>query len=126
MNTNRWKGMASAALMLAVVALSIPGAVMAAQGLKERMRDRLPVINELKAAGVVGENNLGFLEFRGTPKEEAVVADENTDRRAVYEAIAKNQGVAADLVGRRRAAQLRDLALSGEWIQEDGGGWHKK
>ena len=32
-----------------------------------KMQARLPAIKELKAKGFVGENNKGFLEFRGAP-----------------------------------------------------------
>ena len=46
--------------------------VYSAGGIKQRMIDRLPVINDLKARGIVGENNLGFLEFIGDQKEKDV------------------------------------------------------
>ena len=53
-----------------------------ANALKQRMKERLPAIVELKNKGIVGENNLGFLEFVGEKKEKAgVVAAENSDRK---------------------------------------------
>ncbi len=98
-----------------------------AQDIKARMKDRLPIINELKAKGIVGENNQGFLEFVGGQREKPeVVKAENEDRAVVYAAIAKQQGVSAELVGQRRAAQLRELANPGEWLQNEGGEWVKK
>jgi uncharacterized protein len=98
-----------------------------AQDIKARMKDRLPIINELKAKGIVGENNRGFLEFVGGQREKPeVVKAENEDRAVVYAAIAKQQGVSAELVGQRRAAQLRELANPGEWLQNEGGEWVKK
>lgn len=98
-----------------------------AQDIKARMKDRLPIVSELKAKGIVGENNKGFLEFVGDQREKPeVVQAENQDRAAVYGAIAKQTGVAADLVGTRRAAQLRDLAKPGEWYQDESGKWHRK
>lgn len=113
---------------IAVIAVMLTGATtaMGQQGIKERMKARLPVINDLKARGIVGENNRGFLEFRGLKEKADVVNAENADRAMVYEAIAKQQGTTADLVGKRRAIQIRELALSGEWLQDASGKWFKK
>ena len=74
--------------------------------IKTRIKNRLPRIIELKAAGIVGENNQGFLDFiGGNTSEQALVDAENRDRQLVYDAIAKQQGTTADVVGRRRALQ---------------------
>ena len=95
--------------------------------IKTRMEARLPVIADLKARGIVGENNRGFLEFVGGAREKAdAVQAENEDRAAVYRAIAGQQGASPELVGQRRAVQLRDIALAGEWLQDDGGNWYRK
>jgi len=95
--------------------------------IKTRMKDRLPRIIELKAAGIVGENNLGFLAFiGGNQSEQALIEAENQDRQLVYSAIAKQQGTTADVVGRRRALQIADNAKPGEWIQDTGGQWAQK
>lgn len=97
------------------------------QDLKERMKDRLPLIVELKKKGIVGENNLGMLQFVGQTKEqENVVKEENNDRVQVYEAIAKQQGTTADTVGRRRAIQIAEKAGAGEWLQDEKGAWYQK
>ena len=98
-----------------------------AQDIKARFRDRLPEISQLKASGIVGENNQGFLEFVGGRREKAdVVAAENADRKTVYESIAASQGTTADLVGRRRAIQISTIAGPGEWLQDDAGNWYRK
>lgn len=98
-----------------------------AQDIKARMKERLPELIILKARGVVGENNLGYLQFVGAGKEkEAVVAAENTDRLAVYQAIAKQQGTTAELVGKRRALKLAEMAAPGDWLQNEAGQWYKK
>jgi uncharacterized protein YdbL (DUF1318 family) len=95
--------------------------------IKARMKDRLPRIIELKAAGVVGENNQGFLAYVGGNRpEQALVDAENQDRQLVYGAIAKQQGTTADVVGRRRALQIAANAKPGEWIQDAGGKWVQK
>ena len=80
-----------------------------AAGIKERMRQRLPVIESLKANGIVGENNKGLLEFmKGKSENKEVVEAENKDRMMVYQAIAKKQGTTPELVGKRpRLADCR-------------------
>lgn len=98
-----------------------------ADDIKARMKNRLPVIIELKAQGIVGENNQGYLEFIGGKKAKAdVVAAENEDRKTVYEAIAKQQGTTAELVGKRRALQISQKAGPGEWVQDASGQWIQK
>jgi hypothetical protein len=99
-----------------------------AADIKARMQQRLPTIVQLKSEGVVGENNQGYLEFVPgvTQKMGNIVAEENSDRKMVYEAIAKQQNTTADLVGKRRAIQIRQRAVAGEWLQNDSGKWYKK
>ena len=64
-----------------------------AASIKDRMAGRIPAINSLKDQGTIGENNMGFLEYRtGSKPKQQLVADENKDRGAVYGAIAKKQG----------------------------------
>ena len=115
-------------VVLAIIILGILTAdAYAAESIKERMISRLPVINDLKARGVIGENNLGFLEFVGNRKEKAdVVEAENMDRKTVYEAIAKKQGATVELVGQHRAVQIADKARPGELLQDANGKWYKK
>jgi uncharacterized protein YdbL (DUF1318 family) len=98
-----------------------------AQDIKTRMQQRLPTIVDLKARGVVGENNQGFLEMRnGQSEKKDVVAAENQDRQAVYQQIAKQAGTDVKLVGQRRAAQIAEKASGGEWLQDASGKWYKK
>jgi len=58
--------------------------------------------------------------------DQQVVNDENADRRKVYAALAAQTGASADEVGRKRAAQLTELARSGHWVQTAGGEWRRK
>ncbi len=98
-----------------------------AEDIKSRMQSRLPAIKELKTAGVIGENNKGYLEFVGSARKgEGVVQAENSDRKEVYAAIAQQQGTAIEVVGKRRAEQIADRAVSGEWLQNESGNWYKK
>jgi hypothetical protein len=95
--------------------------------IKDRMLARLPAINELKAQGLVGENNQGFLEFRTGQKAQAdVVNAENQDRREVYKAIAMRQNTAPEYVGQARAAQIAGKESPGVWIQGADGTWKQK
>jgi len=98
-----------------------------ANELKTRMKERLPIIQALKSKGIIGENNLGYLQFVSSVKEqEGLVNSENTDRKAVYTAIANQEGASADLVGKRRAIQIAENAGAGEWLQDNAGKWYQK
>lgn len=122
MNQKRF-GLAAAGVA-AVFLLVLPAL---ADDIKQRMKDRLPTVIELKAAGIVGEDNQGFLAFVGDQQREAaLVQAENLDRQRVYEAIARQQGTTAAVVGRRRALQIAEKAQPGEWLQDAGGKWFQK
>lgn len=103
------------------------GAFASAKEIRDRMIARLPEIKALKAKGLVGENNKGFLEFVGGQKEkQELVTAENKDRALVYEAIAKQQGTTVKLVGKHRAIQIAAKAQPGEWLQDANGKWYQK
>lgn len=95
---------------------------------KSRMLQRESSVDALKSAGLVGENNRGFLEARGSLSgdQQKVVSDENSDRGTVYAAIASQVGTSADAVGRSRAAKIAASSRSGVWIQAADGSWAKK
>lgn len=99
-----------------------------AADIKTRMKERLPTIVQMKAAGIIGENNQGFLAFvpGAAVNNENVVAAENEDRQMVYEAIARQQGVSVSLVGERRASQIAENASPGDWLQNESGKWYSK
>lgn len=96
--------------------------------LRDQMEKRLPAINALKNRQAVGETNRGLLEVRGTVAgaEQQVVSDENSDRRKVYSALAKQTGASPDEVGRQRALKIASLAKRGHWVQEPNGDWRQK
>jgi uncharacterized protein YdbL (DUF1318 family) len=94
---------------------------------KARIGQRLPKLDALKAGGAIGENNRGLVEVRGGGGDAAsVVAAENSDREAVYAAIAKQTGASADGVGRARAKQIAANSAAGVWLQHEDGSWYKK
>ncbi len=98
-----------------------------AQDIKARMRARLPVLVDLKAKGIIGENNQGFLTvLKKAGDKKSVVDAENKDRRKIYNAIAKKLGTTPALVGQRRAMQIAKKADPGTMIQNAAGKWGKK
>jgi len=110
-----------------ILGILITNAYSSSKAIKQRMIDRLPVIKSLKAKGIIGEDNAGYLEFVGQKKEKAdVIQAENKDRKLVYGAIAKQQGTTVELVGKHRAVQLANRAQPGEWLQDAKGKWYKK
>jgi uncharacterized protein YdbL (DUF1318 family) len=114
-------------LIFLVIGFFVLGVSASADDIKTRMKKRLPVIRELKAKGIVGEDNKGYLQFVGEQKTKTdVVAAENKDRKTVYAAIAKQQATTAELVGKRRALQISQKAGPGEWVQDASGKWNKK
>lgn len=118
---------ATISLLLPFMLISGASAFAGANEIKARMMARLGDISTLKAQGVVGENNRGYLEFRsGDRSKAAVVNAENSDREEVYSQIAQQQGTTADLVGKRRALQIAQTARPGEWLQDGNGRWYQK
>jgi hypothetical protein len=98
-----------------------------AGSVKDRMAARAPEILKLKAKGVIGENNQGYLELRESDGGAAdLVKAENKDRQAVYKAIAAKTGGTVAQVGQRAAAKRAEVAGSGEWLQKPGGAWYRK
>ena len=96
--------------------------------IRARMTQRLSAVDALKSREVIGENNRGFVEVRGTGPAEAtkLVAEENHDRESVYGLIAREAGAAPDAVGRARARQIAANSRPGVWVQDESGRWLKK
>lgn len=112
---------------LGLLSLLSPALANEAAAIKARMQNRLQTINQLKAEGIIGENNKGLLEFRGDNKEQVDVIDaENNDRILVYKAIAAKTGATIEIVGSRRALQIMENADPGTWVQDADGKWKKK
>lgn len=97
--------------------------------IKQNMIRRLPRINELKKQGQIGENRNGFLavvrEKLGAADQNLLEA-ENADRKAVYAAIARQQGTSSELVGQLRAKKIYEQANSGEFLMKEDGSWGQR
>lgn len=96
--------------------------------IQERMKGRIAQVDEMKLAGVVGENNKGFLEQRAAlnPAQTGVLTAENTDRRALYNLLAGRLGLSVAVVGEQRASNVRERSAPGVWLQGADGAWYKK
>jgi uncharacterized protein YdbL (DUF1318 family) len=121
---------AFARILLSLLILA-PLATLAADDaatINRRMSQRLPALDALKERLVIGENNRGLVEARGSLSgdETQLVAEENNDRSAVYELIARSQSTSAEAVGRARARQIADRSKPGLWIQAPDGSWYQK
>ena len=113
--------------LFALTVTATPAFAQSAAEIRSKMAQRLPQIDELKAAGALGENNRGYLEVReDKANAAALAADENRDREAVYALIARETGSSAENVGRARAKQIAAQSKSGVWVQAESGAWRKK
>ncbi len=95
--------------------------------IKQRMKQRLPLIVRMKHQGIIGENSKGYLEFVTNKKINAgVVASENKDRKTVYAMIAAQQGVSIHKVETLRALQIVKKANKGDYLKDSNGRWYRK
>lgn len=121
----------SSLCVFAAVVLCVALPRLAAEDLgvvKQRMAQRLAAVDALKEHGAVGENNRGFLEARGalSGQEGGVVAAENSDREAVYAAVAQRTGHTPEQVGHARARRIAEVSKPGVWLQDERGRWYRK
>ncbi|MGJ3241670.1 MAG: YdbL family protein [Opitutales bacterium] len=97
--------------------------------LKQRFIERLPVLDQLRAEGAVGENNQGLLTLRNatlSDQEKKVIEAENRDRRQLYAKLASRLDLSPEEVGRQRAVQIAKRARKGVWLQTPDGEWYRK
>lgn len=96
--------------------------------LKQRHEKREPEIDKLKKAGIVGETADGYLDWvKGKDKKSAdVVDEENSDRKEVYEHIAKKTKASVEQVAERAGKRNFDHASQGEYLKDKDGNWKKK
>lgn len=118
----------------------VPEGKRAAIRAMQRSRFNQDDIERLKAAGAIGERGDGYLEFFEISTFEKdkeleklarrMVAEENQDRRTLYERIAATgEGFEkgdAPKVGVIMAGLHRDAAGEGELVQKTSGAWVKK
>ncbi len=93
----------------------------------ESMKARVPKLVALKDAGLVGEKRDGMVGVVKSGADAAsVVAAENKDRLEVYQARAKESGVALPAFMKVMGEERTKRESSGRFIQNDRGDWTKK
>ncbi len=82
-------------------------------------------LDELRAAGRIGERFDGFAEARDGALADQV-AEINAKRRAIYQEQANKQGVPLEQVGKVYAVEIVKQVPSGTWILTPDGQWRQK
>ena len=122
------------ALAVCGLALAMGSVALAQQSmdqLKESFKARYPRLQEQRRIGKIGETFAGFVEAV-TPesaKEEAVralVEGENRDRKALYAALGKQEGISETKVAERNGRRNFDKAQPGEYLKDASGVWRRK
>ena len=91
--------------------------------------DRFDQMRALKTAGVLGENNHGYIEVLKEQSSAKALADaENQDRQVIYKTIAEQNGLenALATIEGVFAQVQRDKADAGDQIQTEDGQWIAK
>ena len=111
-----------------LIASSLAASAASLGQVKSAMKARQPAIESLWAEAKIGENNQGFVEARAdlSGEDQELVQAENSDRKIVYQAIARATESTAEQVGVQRAAQISKRAAEGLWLQDAGGKWYRK
>lgn len=119
-----------AGTVLAAGAYDIKQMTPQVQAALEGRKQRFAQLKSLKAQGVLGENNRGYVEVLGASADARALADEeNRDRKAIYEAIVvqNNLGKGALVTVEGVFAEVqRQKASSGDRIQSQSGEWVTK
>ena len=86
-------------------------------------------LTEIKAQGLVGEGNNGYLIYvTGSPTNalKAFVTDINNKRKAKFTSIAKKSGATTQQVVHRFYEKAKKATKSGNFYQNASGNWVKK
>jgi uncharacterized protein len=119
-------GMAGQAMAQYEIKVMTPVVKSALEGRKARFGE----LKALKAQGVLGENNRGYVTaLSGGTAVEEIAASENTDRKAVYQAIIEQNSLGAGAmatVEKVFAGVQRERASAGDKVQDEQGEWITK
>jgi len=99
------------------------------EDLKKKIQERAPAISKLKASGLLGETDSGYVEsVKGADigaANKKLMQAENRDRRSGYTIIAKKRNIAAEKVGQLSGVKKIESARPSEWVKQKGL-WKKK
>ncbi len=94
-----------------------------------RRKDRSSTVRQALNSGCLGENNIGYVELRPCDQVEnadekarlqVLAEDENRDRRIIYTALSRRQGLdpdQVDAIGAIYAGEIRKLLTPGQAFQ---------
>jgi uncharacterized protein YdbL (DUF1318 family) len=99
--------------------------------IKKRMKERYPVITDLKEKGKIGETHLGYVEMIDAKNEkdealQTIVSDENADRELLYKIIAEQTETKPDQVGKQNALRIFQKAEDDEYFKAADDVWRQK
>ncbi len=107
-----------------------------AKEIQGRQKSRLSEVTDLLANGQIGEGADGLLEVKASDakpllmkKIEKVVKEENSDRKDLYDEVAKTNNIsssAKDQVQSSFAKSFQSAAPKGAWVEAKKGSWNKK
>ena len=101
------------------------------EDIAERMARRLAAINKEKAAGRIGETFYGLVDavkaqYLSDETLKKLVDDENADRKAFYELVAKELGTTPESVALSAGRRNFGAAKPEEWLKLKDGTWIQK
>ncbi|MEZ5571638.1 MAG: YdbL family protein [Halioglobus sp.] len=83
-------------------------------------------LDAAKSAGWVGETSTGYIgAVQSSAEVDALVASINSQRKVLYEEIAKKNGISLQAVEARAGQKAIEKTAPGDYI-DTGSGWHKK
>lgn len=90
-----------------------------------RRRDRRPELVSFESKGILGESNRALIVMRGAgdARAQQIMAEENSDRMVIFQAIAKKRQSSIDNIQKVYADRLRDRLASGTPVQNEDGSW---
>ncbi len=93
-------------------------------------QSRYNQLQDLKASGVLGEDNQGLVKvLKPFPEADAMMRAENSDRQVIYSAIANQNGLGPaglSQIKRIFAEVQREKARNGDHVQLPTGDWVEK
>ncbi len=104
----------------------------AVQKILNQRKARVPELQALKAKGLIGENNNGFITILKpalSPAEKALVEAENRSRKFIYNTVVAQNHLEPDglvKVEKQFAKTRHALAKKGDLIQGSSGKWVRK
>lgn len=113
-----------------IAAVAAAPAIANAAGAVAMRQDARAVINQAKAAGIVGEMSDGYvgvrLEGQMTPAIRAAMAEMNAGRAELYRQAAQSAGTDTAAAGASSYQQRFSSIPAGQWYRDASGTWRQK